>query len=273
MQDALNPSSIQDRSFSNWFTRSLILHALILAVIMLSSKIFQQVIDTRKNANIRLVESSVRVDVVAMPKMTLKELKAIGSVPLNNGELAPAEPKAKTPDLNNSKTEFQKTVKKKNFMDMMKNMAKKEVPKAQKQAKKKVKKAGSGKSNTTGLSDNELKQLILAGNKLSKGSSITGGTGGSGDAFTQYISSLPDMIRPRWKLPSYLMDQDLKCRIRIFLNPTGRLLRAEIYESSGNPEYDRRALEAVKGSSPFPELAESFKSRGINGDIVLGFPL
>lgn len=273
MQDALNPSSIQDRSFFNWFTRSLILHALILAAIMLSSKIFQKVVETRKNANIRLVESSVRVDVVAMPKMTLKELKAIGSVPLNNGEEAPPEPKAKTPDLNDSKTEFQKTAKKKNFMDMLKNMAKKDVPKAKKQAKKKVKKAGSGKSNSAGLSDSELKQLILAGNKLSKGSSITGGTGGSADAFTQYISSLPDMIRPRWKLPSYLMDQDLKCRIRIFLNPTGRLLRAEIYESSGNPEYDRRALEAVKGSSPFPELAESFKSRGINGDIVLGFPL
>jgi colicin import membrane protein len=273
VQEAMKPSSIQDRSFLNWFTRSLLLHALFILAIIYSSKVFQQVIETRKQANIRLVESSVRVDVVAMPKMTLKELKAIGSVPLNNGEPAPAEPKAKTPDLNNSNTEFEKAAKKKNFMDMLKNMAKKNVPKAKRPAKKKVNKAGTGSANSTGLNESELKQLILAGNKLSKGSSLTGGTGGSGDAFTQYISSLPDMIRPRWKLPSYLMDQNLKCRIRIFLNPTGRLLRAEIYESSGNPEYDRRALDAVKGSSPFPELAESFKSRGINGDIVLGFPL
>ena len=144
---------------------------------------------------------------------------------------------------------------------------------AKRRVKKNVKRADKESANSTGFSQRELQQLILAGNKLSKGSSLTGGSGDSGDAFTQYISSLPDMIRPRWKLPSYLIDQNLKCRIRIFLNPTGRLLRAEIYESSGNSEYDRRALEAVKGTSPFPELAESFKSRGINGDIVLGFPL
>ncbi len=272
MQEALRPSSIQERSFLNWFTRSLLIHALFVLAIIYSSKVFQQVMETRKSANIKLVESSVRVDVVAMPKMTLKELKAIGSVPLNNGEPIAEEKSADTPDNNNSKTEFIKETKKKNFMDMLKNMAQKDVPKA-KVGKKNVKKVGKGKSSTAGLSDSELKQLILAGNKLSKGSSLTGGTGGSADAFTQYISSLPDMIRPRWKLPSYLMDQNLKCRIRIFLNPTGRLLRAEIFESSGNPEYDRRALDAVKGSSPFPELAENFKSRGINGDIVLGFPL
>ena len=272
MQEALKSTSIQERSFLNWFTRSTLLHVVIVLAIVYSSKVFQQVMETRKASNIKLVESSVRVDVVAMPKMTLQELKAIGSVPLNSGEPIAEEKEAKTPDLNDSKTEFIKETKKKNFMDMLKNMAQKEVPKA-KNAKKQVTKTGTGKSNTAGLSDSELKQLILAGNKLSKGGSLTGGTGGSSDAFTQYISSLPDMIRPRWKLPSYLMEQNLKCRIRIFLNPTGRLLRAEIYESSGNPEYDRRALEAVKGSSPFPELAESFKSRGINGDIVLGFPL
>jgi colicin import membrane protein len=130
VQEAMKPSSIQDRSFLNWFTRSLLLHALFILAIIYSSKVFQQVIETRKQANIRLVESSVRVDVVAMPKMTLKELKAIGSVPLNNGEPAPAEPKAKTPDLNNSNTEFEKAAKKKNFMDMLKNIAKKNVPKA-----------------------------------------------------------------------------------------------------------------------------------------------
>ena len=95
--------------------------------------------ESRKQSNIRLVESSVRVDVAAMPKMTLKELKTIGSVPLSNNDTAPVKPKAKNPDLNNSKIEFQKGIKKKNFMDMLKNMAKKDVPKCQETSKEKCK--------------------------------------------------------------------------------------------------------------------------------------
>lgn len=271
MEDSLINSSMQERPFSRWFYRSILLHACIITVILLSSTVFKKIIDQKKKSNIRLVESSVRVDVVAMPSMTIKELKAVGAVPLNKGKPIEAPKEVKTPDLNNSKTEFLKQKKQKNFMDLLKNMAKKKIPKSKTKSAK-VKK-GSRKGKADGINNRDLKQLILAGNKLSEGSALTGNSGAAADDFTRYISSLPDFVRPKWKLPSYMMDQGLKCRIRVFLNPTGRILRAEIYESSGNSEYDSRALEAVKVSSPFPELAESFKSRGINGDIVLGFPL
>ena len=101
------------------------------------------------------------------------------------------------------------------------------------------------------------------------------GSGNSADltAFQVYASRLPDLVRPHWRLPSFLMDKNLKCRIRVWLNLNGEVTRTEVYQSSGEAEYDQRAVEAVKSTSPFPKLSEDYVKRALNGDILLGFPL
>jgi TonB family protein len=71
---------------------------------------------------------------------------------------------------------------------------------------------------------------------------------------------------------SFLLDKKLKCRIRIWIAMNGSVTRAEIYEPSGDNEYDQRALDAVRATS-FPPLSAEFGRRAINGDILLGFPL
>ena len=88
-----------------------------------------------------------------------------------------------------------------------------------------------------------------------------------------YIEQLPVHVRPYWKLPSYLMNKNLKCRVRIFLTRKGRLIKIELFESSGSLEYDKRALAAVKRSDPFPSLPSEIQELGVNGSILLGFPL
>ena len=92
-------------------------------------------------------------------------------------------------------------------------------------------------------------------------------------AFQIYIAKLPEMIKPQWKLPSFLLSKGLKCRVRIWINNDGTLKRAEIYQSSGDQEYDHRAIQAVERAAPFPKLSEEYGNRAQNGDIVLGFPL
>ena len=92
-------------------------------------------------------------------------------------------------------------------------------------------------------------------------------------AFQAYAARLPDLVRPHWRLPSFLMDKKLKCRVRVWLALKGEVSRVEVYQSSGEPEYDQRAIDAVKSTSPFPKLSEEFGKRGLNGDILLGFPL
>ncbi|MGZ3810032.1 MAG: TonB family protein, partial [Bacteriovorax sp.] len=142
--------------------------------------------------------------------------------------------------------------------------------------KKKINGAGNQKAEKGlyGEKDSDLKQLILSGNKLSKGVQIYG-DGNSGDmtAFQVYAARLPDLVRPHWRLPSFLMEKKLKCRVRVWISSNGEVFRAEVYQSSGDSEYDSRAVEAVKSSSPFPRLAEEFTKRGLSGDILLGFPL
>ena len=59
---------------------------------------------------------------------------------------------------------------------------------------------------------------------------------------------------------------------RIYLNSNGKLEKAEIFESSGNQEYDRRAIQAVM-TSTFPKPEKEIAQKVVAGDILLGFPL
>jgi TolA protein len=220
----------------------------------------------------KLIESSVRVDVVAMPKLTLKELKALP--PISRGDIdAPVEEKVVKKDtINKGDVVLEKKVKKKSFLDMMKNLSNKTAKKEKTKKKKKEKK---GNKNGLNIDSNTLRNLVAEGNKVSKGVAISGTGSSNGDLteFNLYMSALPAHIRVNWKLPGYLLEKDLKCRIRIFLNKNGKLLKAEVYQSSGEEEFDQRALSAVQKSSPFPSVPSQNAKNALNGEIVLGFPL
>lgn len=229
--------------------------------------------EKRIKANMVLVESSVKIDMVAMPRLTIKELRNIRPMDLGGQNNSAVNEPPKVESKNDNKVEFEKKTKKPmSFMERMKLLAKQKAQKT----KVKTKKASSSttKSRVNSKAQEELRNLVLAGNKLSDGTSIVGkGAGGVNGPFMQYLQQLPNHIKPNWKLPSYLLDKNLQCRIRIFLGASGKLLKAEVFESSGVKEYDSKALEAVQKSSPFPSLARDFRIKGTNGDIVLGFPL
>lgn len=249
----------------NYFLVSLALHVGIIGSILLVSwllTVFKIPIPLLMNKEISIAQSAVRVDVVSMPKMTLKELENMTP----SGEEGKKEeaPPAPTPapvkeEPKPDDQAFLKEKKQKNFSEMLKEMSKKKLD------KKKVEQIKGMKG--------ELKQLLLAGNKISKGTSTTGVTQEQLSAFSAYISRLPDHVRRFWRLPGYLANQDLKCRIRVYLSQNGDLLKAQIYETSGNEEYDRLALQAVRAASPFPEAAIEIREQVLAGNILLGFPL
>jgi TonB family protein len=226
---------------------------------------------------VKMLQTAVRVDVVAMPSQTLKELKNREfSPPPENLEKAENKIKEESnekniPDKNSEKeeepigntVEFKK-VGKKDFMSLLKNLSKKEL------------KTGSAGTNSKvkTLDREELNNLILSGNKISKGNSLTGSSGIADEgAFAQYVSAIPFRVKNFWKLPSYLLGRNLKCRIRIYINSNGELIKTNIFESSGVEEFDQRAVDAIEAASPFPTPEESFSVRLIRGEIALGFPL
>ncbi len=199
---------------------------------------------------------AIRVDVVGMPKMTLQELKKITSGEGGGGEIDKQE--AQSDSIN-----FKK--KGKNLSDLLKSEAQKDISlrsDVQLNGKK-----GKGKFK------GDLSKLVLEGNKISKGMALIGDTRSMVmGSFGQYVSSIPDYVRPNWRLPASLLNLNLNCRIRIYLTALGKLEKAELFESSGNQEYDKKAIQAVMSSSfpkPEKEIVEKVKA----GEILLGFPL
>lgn len=275
------------KKFPFYLRRSTYVHLCLFLFTMVGGKIVMEQQKRLRDANIVLVESSVRVDMVAMPKYTLNELKNLSSgveeAKKEEPTPAPVEKKAepekvvekieeKAPekevvDKSDPTPSFEEANKQKrqNFLSKLKQIG-----------NKKIKSEGNQKADKGlyGEKATDLKQLVLAGNRLSKGTSMTGeGNAADMTAFAAYTSKLPDLVRPRWILPTFLEGKKLRCRVRIWLSANGVVTRAEIYQSSGDNEFDQRAIEAVRSSSPFPKVADEIQKRAMNGEIGLGFPL
>lgn len=272
--------------FNFFLRRSTYIHAALIASTLIGGKVAFDIQRAEREKNLELIQASVRVDMVAMPTHTLNELKNLSSgveeakkeekapeveKPVEKVE-AKAEPEPKEekvveakPDPGPTFEEAKAAQKRKEFLSKLKNLG-----------NKKVDSEGTQKAEKGVYGDREtaLKDLVLSGNKLSKGTAMYG-EGGAAEmtAFQAYASRLPDLVRPHWKLPSFLMDKNLKARIRVWLNMSGEVTRAIVYQSSGDGEFDQRAVEAVKAAAPFPALKEEFGKRAMNGDILLGFPL
>lgn len=233
-----------NKSTHNGFSIGLILSITLHVVTYLSLNHFmssttlekQAPLITEKKIKVTLVEEGQRVDIIGMPTHTVQELKELEKIRVSN-----------------TRAEKRREV----FFTMLKNIAKNEstyVP--------------SGKRPV-----GEPKVLLLAGNKISRGMALVAGKrdpdlGG----FHQYLESLPPHIKPFWKLPSYLLGKDLRCRIQIVLSEDGRLINHTIIESSGNEEFDQRAIEATLDSAPYPKPDESIVPYLRQGHIILGFP-
>lgn len=243
--------------------QSLLLHASLIAVAMLFAKITWDSLEARRAENIQLVQSSVRVDVVAMPELTVKELKTFEQQEEVEEIPTPAE-RAPEPEAKPDQPEFVEEKKQQDFASMLKNLSQKKV---EEKPTKKVEK----KQNVFDRA--KIQKLVAAGNKISGGSALIGGSGEAAQGeYAQYLGAMPEAVKPYWKLPSYLASQELQARVRVFLRADGSLIKAELYESSGVTEYDQRAMEAVRRAK-FAPMPKGYSNRGVAGEIVLGFPL
>ncbi len=250
------------RPLTSYLKRSFGVHLSLIFLMAFWSFFWGRHLIKRKAYNLNLIKASVKVDVVAMPKLTFRELRTLEkSVGTPQGERARQEvlneaAKAGT---------FIKTKKKLSFQEMMKRMARKKT-------KGELGDKSSGKILSR-AAQKKLRNLVLAGNKVSEGTNFTGTVSDKATkGLAIYMSSLPEKVRPHWRLPSFLKEKGLRCRIRVFLDPRGNLIKTQIIERSGEPEYDKRALEAIKATK-FPPLDLAYQSEGSRGAIVLGFPL
>lgn len=270
----MNPMRTQklpESPLSKSVTISVIIH---LILIFSSFLLGNLIVKSTPDLPVSIIERSVRVDVVAMPKMTIKELESLPKVPIVKEEeskvAAPSEPKEIVPKVadDSEAPVIEKEVKKKSFLEMLKEQKKKKL-----EAPKENKRRQREEEGIDSDSAAKLNNLILEGNQVQKGTARTGdGAAVEGD-FQLYVSSLPDFLSDYWTLPSWLKERDLRCVIQVWINSRGEVIRTEVLESSGNKEYDQRALASIKAASPFPVPASEIVSKLMSGKVALVFPL
>lgn len=255
-----------DRDFNKNFVISLGVHCVFFLLAFLGGEVISRVF---KNNTVEIINASVRVDVVGMPKFTIQELKQMEAQPVI--EAPPEVVKGKKEEIV-SETEdvikkddlvIQEVGKKKaSFLNMLNDYSNKKVAA---KAERKGERAGSSNKN--------LDSLIIEGNRLSKGSALVGDYSDEMTSeFSAYVQNIPGVIRPFWKLPSYLLEKDLRCRIKIYLSSDGKLLKTELQESSGVAEFDARAEKALRDAT-FPRPSNEVGSRLTSSGIILGFPI
>lgn len=255
-----------DQGFYRNFLISLGLHILLFLLAFAGGQVVSRIF---KSNDVEVIQSSVRVDVVGMPKFTIQELKqvkvedSVESVPqvsktVKEDTKAEAEDVVKKDDL----ILQEEGKKKESFLNLLQDYSSKKVTSTHQ------KKSVKNSENT-----NHLDSLVIEGNKLSKGSSLVGGyTDVQNSEFSSYVQNIPQVIKPFWKLPSYLLEKNLRCRIKMFLSTEGKLLKLEIQESSGVAEFDSRAESAIRDSN-FPKPSEEVGKRLTQSGIILGFPI
>ena len=244
-------------NLNKYLSIAIVLHLAVIIMTLLFKLITGlSFFESEKKKEIEVIQAAVRVDIVGMPKFTLQELKKMD---LEQGRVE-EEVKNEAPVNETSKIEFKKPQKKVNIGNLLSSYSSKKV-KTKKVEKKKYNKAA-------------LKELILEGNQVSKGVSATGENQVAiQKEFASYLQLLPDKVRVYWKLPSYLLEKELQCRIQVYINKDGQVTRSNILESSGDVSYDKKALEAIKLASPLPRPDEKILKQVTSGAVVLGFPL
>ena len=260
---------------SDWFSDdfksglmlSIALHIFLLIIAFIVARIL--VPSTSKDGALEILKASVRVDVVGMPKMTIQELKALqAEIPKPTTDVKPVQDTktevVEAPPKPDDVVMPEQGKAKKSLSEMLASYSSKKAPIAKKE--KRGDKAGA---KTDGLDS-----LILEGNRLSKGTALVGDVSDTADApLVAYAEGMLEKIRANWRLPTYLKDKNFQARIHVWVDANGKLIKAEMRESSGNADYDNRALGAIRAAAPFgvPESAvgDKMSSKGI----VIGFPL
>ena len=262
-----------EQSFPFYLRRSFYIHCALSLCTLIGGKVMLKHQEELRNNNIQLVHASVRVDMVAMPKYTQEELKVMA-------EDKPAMEKVEAKKEEKKEEKPAEEVKAKPNEDFKTKMAK-EVEEAQKHQSfltslKQLsdKKINDKKNKAKGNETQTLKSPVYAGNKLAQGSAVTGDRNSEDLGANQlYASKVAAKVRPNWRLPNFLKEKKLNCIVRVRIARNGDVIQSEILKSSKDEEYDKKALEAVNNSSPFPALSKEIKTQNDEVEIGLGFPL
>ncbi len=97
------------------------------------------------------------------------------------------------------------------------------------------------------------------------------GVGNQDRLFSDYLSVVQGIIHSNWFVDQNLLPNNkLVARVEITIDPNGKIIKANIIKSSGNPYYDRTVINAIN-SSTLPPVPQRYLNTRNTLDLVLNF--
>jgi colicin import membrane protein len=188
-----------DRDFSKNLLLSVGVHLALFLLAFVGGDLVSKVF---KSNDVEVIHSSIRVDVVGMPKFTIQELKKMEAEPVI--DLRPVVSKGSREE---TKIESEDVIKKGDLIIQEESKKKKTsfLNLLNDYSSKKVSFKSEKRGGRIGSSEKNLDSLIIEGNRLSKGYALVGDYSDEQKSeFSAYVQNIPGVIRPFWKLPTYL---------------------------------------------------------------------
>lgn len=254
----------QNRKFKAGIRNSFIAHGLLAMLLLVGS-----VIAPKRPVSL---QSSVRVDLVALPDFTKKEMQNMTPSDTEGlgKKLEQAEKKSEQ-NLAEAKKAAKLALEKMNHDEMV---LKKEKDRGSKTGGKKEKmmsaidriKALQKIEESLGKSKKANSGVLTKGNLVSKGSGITGS---QGDDYNEYADKMKAKLGQNWDLPVWLSRMKLSAQVLVYLDKYGGVFSTNFIRSSGNKAFDDYVLRTIKASQPFGAPPSEILDNGVQ----LGFPL
>lgn len=270
----------RDKDFNKGLRWSLALHGALGLFVLLKTLVFP--------GEPKPYTPSLRVDIVGLPDHLKNELQRLPRDLPKGGtteDLSKALQKAQEDAQRVKKTQAEsrptaaKPEKAQASSDELTLNPKKAPPSGKEDRQKKLKSALDRIKALSKISDSESQSPapaaksapLLKGNRISKGTSLQGDARESQDS--GYYDLLKDRLQENWLLPVWIARQNLSARIRIQIDPRGRLKGFQFVKPSGNAQFDEAVKRALTESQPFPFPPEEIASSVLVDGILIGFPL
>lgn len=260
-----------DRDLSLGTKLSLIFHFALFTVILLKSLVFP--------SNPISIAPVLRVDLVGLPDVLKKDKAQLpkGAAPDDLVEkLKQAEKEAKAVKPLPPLKALPKVVEEPAAPD---EMVLKPIKSGQKQAENEKKareqRLKNALSRIKALSkisaESDPAPVVVKGNRISKGSSLSDDAHESGEA--SYYDALRTHLQDNWALPVWLTRQKLSAQIQLYIDSHGQIRNFRFIRTSGNPQFDEQVKRTLQQSQPYPIPPGPIASGLLSDGILVGFPL
>ena len=236
-----------DDLFTQSLKLSLVVHVSFVLIFSLKSFIFPSKTIEIPNA--------IRVDLVGLPdKPELVKKKAKPKPKPKPKPKAKEKPKPKPKKKDTTKSDQQRALEKLNQLAAIEKLKEQKPVKPAQEAE---------------IEDVKPETPEYKGNLVTSGNSFTGLSGIEAQG---YWADAKAHVQNFWALPEWLSSARLRAKVVVMIDESGRVTRAEVYQSSGNDAFDNAALSAVEAASPFPVPPERIRDTITSSWMIFNFP-